>query len=91
MFDADKDDCMPAESRDGLWEALGRPERYSLKYKHEKSFLAMTPLGFFWMREKVYDFLADKLRIDEAPQRSALIASETHPPNENVNTEAYPD
>jgi hypothetical protein len=43
------------------------------------------------MRQKVYNFLADKLSIDEAPQRATVIASETHPPNVIVNSGAYPE
>lgn len=40
------DDCMTQASRDGLWEALGRPERISFRFPHRKAFYSMSPLGF---------------------------------------------
>lgn len=66
-FDAGKDKCMPPESREDFWVAMGRPERYSLNYKHKSSFLSMTALGAFWARETVYEFFDDKLEIGEVP------------------------
>ena len=56
LFDAHKDKCIPQDARDDLWEVLGRPERISFLYGHDMSFLAMTPLGFNWMRREVYEF-----------------------------------
>ena len=66
MIEAGNDECVPPASREDLWKALGRPELYSLKYKHKSSFLSMTPLGSFWMQRKVYEFLANKLEIEPA-------------------------
>ena len=57
MFDAQRDECMPQHARDDFWETLGRPERISFHYGHKKSFLAMTPLGFNYMRRQIYRFL----------------------------------
>ena len=56
IFDAHKDECIPRDARDDLWEVLGRPERISFLYGHDMSFLSMTPLGFNWMRREIYEF-----------------------------------
>ncbi|HET7306531.1 MAG TPA: hypothetical protein VFK24_01780 [Gammaproteobacteria bacterium] len=57
LFDALYDTCMPARSRAALWEAMGRPERYTMHYGHKSAFLAMTPLGRNFMRRKTLAFL----------------------------------
>jgi len=57
MFDAQRDECMPQSARDAFWETLGGPRRISFHYGHRQSFLAMTPLGFNYMRRQVYRFL----------------------------------
>lgn len=62
MIDALYDECMPRSARDALWEVLGRPERVTLKYKHKMAFLSMTPLGFNYMRHKIYHFLEQTLQ-----------------------------
>jgi dienelactone hydrolase len=56
IFDSHEDKCIPQDSRDDLWEALGRPARISFLYGHNTSFLSMTPLGFNWMRREIYEF-----------------------------------
>lgn len=63
FFDAAKDACFPQDSREALWESLGEPERYTIAYGHKISFLAMTPFGFNWMRQPMYDFLDRHLLI----------------------------
>ena len=62
MFDAHNDDCMPRSSRDDLWVDMGKPTRYSFLYKHKKSFYSMTPLGGFFMRYRIYEFLKRRLQ-----------------------------
>lgn len=57
ITDAGKDDCIPREARDAWWEALGRPERLSFNYDHRRSFLSMTPLGFNFLRRRIYEHL----------------------------------
>ena len=61
VFDSLKDQCVPQDARDDLWEALGRPARISLLYGHKTSFLSMTPLGFYWMRREIYEFFESTL------------------------------
>ena len=61
MIDAYYDDCMPKAARDALWEAMGRPERISFLYTHKLAFLSMTPLGFYYSRYKIYQFMANAL------------------------------
>jgi len=61
IFDSHNDECIPQDARDDLWEVLGRPARISLLYGHNTSFLSMTPLGFNWMRHKIYEFLESTL------------------------------
>ncbi|UCG21769.1 MAG: hypothetical protein JSU80_04105 [Deltaproteobacteria bacterium] len=61
IFDSHKDECIPQDAREDLWEVLGRPERISILHGHKTSFLSMTPLGFNWMRHKICDFLVSTL------------------------------
>jgi len=61
IFDSHKDECIPRDARDDLWEALGRPARISFLYGHNTSFLSMTPLGLNWMRRKIYEFFEHTL------------------------------
>ena len=55
------DECVPESARTALWDSMGRPERYQFKYGHRMSFMAMTPLGGYFMRRVINDFLHDKL------------------------------
>ncbi|UCE89916.1 MAG: dienelactone hydrolase family protein [Pseudomonadota bacterium] len=57
IFDAKYDDCIPRNSRDDLWEAMGRPERGSIINDHQGAFFAMTPRGGNFIREEIYTFL----------------------------------
>ncbi len=68
MIDAHHDDCMPQNARDSLWHALGRPERISFRYKHKMAFLSMTPLGFNFLRQRIYRFLDEHLRQRKSPE-----------------------
>lgn len=61
IVDAGRDECIPEASREAWWEALGRPERISFNYAHRGSFLAMTPLGFNFLRRRIYEHLEDTL------------------------------
>jgi dienelactone hydrolase len=61
IFDSQKDQCVPQDARDDLWEALGRPARISFLYGHKTSFLSMTPLGFYWTRRVIYEFFESTL------------------------------
>lgn len=61
IVDAAKDECIPEESREAWWEALGRPERISMNYAHRGAFMAMTPVGFNFLRSRIYDHLEKSL------------------------------
>lgn len=61
IVDAGRDDCMAPECRESLWEALGRPERLTMHYDHKRAFYSMTPLGFNWLRYRIWDFLEPRL------------------------------
>ena len=61
FIEAQDDDCMTQASRDGLWEALGRPERISFAFRHRPAFYAMTPLGFNVLGRYATGFLQRKL------------------------------
>ena len=61
IFDSHKDECVPQDARDDLWEVLGRPARISILHGHNTAFLSMTPLGFNWMRHKIYEFFESTL------------------------------
>lgn len=66
FIEAAHDDCMTQASRDGLWEALGRPERISFAFRHRPAFYAMTPLGFNMLGRYATGFLRRKLLDDGA-------------------------
>jgi dienelactone hydrolase len=61
IVEASQDDCMVEDSRESLWEVLGRPERISMSYDHKRAFYSITPLGFNWLRYRVWDFLEPRL------------------------------
>ena len=61
IIDANRDKCVPLSSREDLWLALGQPERISMNYDHEPAFYSFTPLGFNWMRRRIWDFLEKRL------------------------------
>jgi len=75
IIDSYYDECMPKTARDAQWEALGRPERVSYKYGHKRSFLSMTPLGFYNMRHLIYAFLDEGLNVNG---ESSQIIAERH-------------
>lgn len=68
IFDAGRDECVPERSRDALWEAMGRPERYTIDADHRHAFYTMTPLRFNWMRKKIWTFF--ETRLIEGPDSS---------------------
>lgn len=61
VVDSARDGCIPDDARQHMWEALGRPERISLAYGHRMAFMSMTPLGFYWMRREIFEFLDARL------------------------------
>lgn len=67
FIDAGKDSCIPASSRDDLWEAMGRPERVTLGYDHKTSFLSMTFLGLDETTRRMVRFLDSHLGPAAAP------------------------
>ncbi len=71
-IDARHDGCIPAISRDGLWEAMGRPERITIAYGHKSSFLSMTFLGLDVTTRRIVRFLDRHL-----PEPAARAASDT--------------
>lgn len=75
LFEARYDTCMPARSRDALWNAMGRPERYSMHYGHKSAFLAMTPLGRNFMRRRTLEFLHRRLGAPGAARAAELEAA----------------
>ena len=61
IIDANRDKCVPVKSREDLWIALGKPERISMNYDHEPAFYSITPIGFNWMRRRIWDFFEARL------------------------------
>jgi dienelactone hydrolase len=57
IIEAAADTCMPPSSWDGLWRAMGRPERIAYLYDHRMAFLAMTFLGGNDLQKQIYRFL----------------------------------
>lgn len=68
--DARHDGCIPPASRDGLWEAMGRPERITIAYGHKSSFLSMTFLGLDVTTRRIVHFL-DRRLGEPAPRAPA--------------------
>ena len=80
FIDAGRDSCIPPSARDGLWEAMGRPERVTLGYDHKTSFLSMTFLGFDRTTRRIVKFLDAKLPEPSiAAPRLPSIAVRTQP------------
>ena len=61
MIDAGEDECIPESCRDDLWEAMGRPERYTINSMHRPAFYTMTPLNLNWMQKKIWNFYKEHL------------------------------
>ena len=61
IVEAAQDDCIPADARLALWQALGYPERFSVHAGHAGSFLGMTFLGGNHVRTSISRFLARAL------------------------------
>ena len=57
IVEATEDHCMPPESRDALWQAMGRPELITIDGDHNWAFLAMTPLNSSIVSDDIVDFL----------------------------------
>jgi hypothetical protein len=57
IVEAARDECIPESAREALWGSMGRPERIRLPHRHKRAFLAMTPLGFNWLRHRIGSFL----------------------------------
>jgi dienelactone hydrolase len=68
VFEAEGDPCVAETARAALWEAMGRPERYTVGATHRRAFLTMTPLYFNWLRYRVWDFL-DKTLVSADGRR----------------------
>ncbi|OGY98309.1 MAG: hypothetical protein A3E09_02610 [Candidatus Liptonbacteria bacterium RIFCSPHIGHO2_12_FULL_60_13] len=60
LVDSLYDDFIPRTAQDDLWQAMGRPERVSMKYAHKRSFL-MSFLGFHFADRLVAEFFRKKL------------------------------
>ena len=61
IVEASQDDCMAEACRQSLWESLGCPERITMDYDHKRAFYSITPLGFNWLRYRIWEFLEPKL------------------------------
>lgn len=57
MIEAGRDERIPPESRERLWNALGRPERILLDYRHRNAFFSMTPVGGNYTTDRIWEFL----------------------------------
>ena len=66
FVEARYDICMTQQSRDDLWEVLGRPERIAFGFRHRRTFYAMTPLGFNVLGRYATRFFEDRF-LDQKP------------------------
>jgi hypothetical protein len=62
LFEAERDDCVPASARETLWRATGEPTRVTVGSTHAGSFLGMTFLGGNHIRHRIREFLTQTLR-----------------------------
>jgi dienelactone hydrolase len=62
LFDAAYDDCVSQTAREALWNAIGRPDRVTIRSTHAGSFLAMTFLGGNHIRHRIIEFLGQALQ-----------------------------
>jgi dienelactone hydrolase len=62
IVDAGRDDCVPEQARDALWEATGRPTRVTVHSTHSGAFFGMTFLGGNHLRHRILAFFGDALR-----------------------------
>ncbi len=67
VIDAGRDRCVPQSSRDGLWEAMGRPERITIQSGHNASFLSLTFLDNFRATKDIARFFHRQLRPESPP------------------------
>jgi dienelactone hydrolase len=65
MFEAARDECITESPREALWQAMGRPQLISLEYGHRIAFAAMTPLGGNWICDRTWEFLQQRLMVEE--------------------------
>ncbi|MCU0303622.1 MAG: acetylxylan esterase [Thermoanaerobaculales bacterium] len=65
IIEAGADGCIPERSRDALWRAMGRPERWVIGTTHKMAFLAMTPVNGNWLQQRIWEFLAERLLAPE--------------------------
>jgi len=65
MFEAARDECITESPREALWQAMGRPQLISLEYGHRIAFAAMTPLGGNWICDRTWEFLKQRLGLQE--------------------------
>jgi pimeloyl-ACP methyl ester carboxylesterase len=63
IVEAARDQCMPQTGREALWEVMNRPQRLLLDYRHKQAFLGMSPLGFNWLRRRIWGFLQESLEL----------------------------
>ena len=61
IVEAARDECMTESGREALWEAMDRPERIRLDYRHKQAFLTMTPLKMNWLRHRIWSFFQQTL------------------------------
>jgi pimeloyl-ACP methyl ester carboxylesterase len=61
IVEAARDECMTEAGRKALWEAMDRPERIRLDYRHKQAFLTMTPLRVNWLRQRIWSFFQQTL------------------------------
>lgn len=60
VVDSLYDDFIPRKAQDDLWNAMGRPERVSMKYTHKRSFI-MSFIGFHFADRLTSKFFKKKL------------------------------
>lgn len=75
FIDAGRDDCIPMESREELWEGMGRPERLTIQSGHRRSFLAMTFLDNFRATKRIARFFREWPRPE--PGGAPVVAAGT--------------
>jgi hypothetical protein len=67
---------MPQQAQCALWLCPGKPERYTLKGKHQEAFLSMTLVRLKTTSKRPADSSERRVLLDDASQSNATTRSD---------------
>ncbi|HEY4526209.1 MAG TPA: hypothetical protein VJL32_03915 [Candidatus Paceibacterota bacterium] len=66
-FDSEHDEYIPKSGRDEFWKRADQPTRITFQHSHKWSFLALTPLWFYYANQKIVNFFRKTFSARSAP------------------------